>query len=291
MGQDFSSKNVASFFTCSCTETQSQEQTLHSTGDLFEFWYPLAHERQVAKAKEQIEKISNRKTGRNKKHAHFHTIAHCNWLEVWSCDILCFPFWTKVPIFFWRAIIVFLFLLLASIWTEGQKTPHWSLQGWCQDILRKKHATMLQKSCRPIIYILPGCCFLLSFGWASCCTVVCYTHPVTIGRVLWVVWILEPNLDSIIWFIWDPISNVLGFPQSSRHVRQSHTISRDSRDFSIESDNLLCPVVKIWWHGLRSQILMTFQCRQILLTWILRVSERPFGATKNDKIILARISC
>lgn len=151
-GAKLSSKNAALFFTCSCTETQSQEQTLHSTGDLFDFWYPLAHERQVAKAKEQIEKISNRKTGRNKKHAHFHTIAHRNWLEVWSCDILCFPFWTKVLIFFWKAIIVFLFLLLASIWTEGQKTPHWSLQGWCQDILWMQHATMFPKSVGP----LPG---------------------------------------------------------------------------------------------------------------------------------------
>ena len=94
------------------------------------------------------------------------------------CEVVIFcvfPFWTQVLIFFWKAIIVFLSLWLASIWTEGQKPP--------QDILWKQHAAMHQKSCRPIVYILPGCCFLHSFGWAFCCNVVYYTLPVTIGCV------------------------------------------------------------------------------------------------------------
>ena len=78
------------FFTCSCTETQSQEQTLHPTGDLFDLWYPLAHERQVAKAKEQVEKISNRKTGRNKQK---HTFSYnCTPQLAWGVKLWYFVF-------------------------------------------------------------------------------------------------------------------------------------------------------------------------------------------------------
>ena len=101
---------------------------------------------EVANVKEQIEKTSMRTQGGTTK-THFHTIAHRLRCEV---VIFCLVLFARKSWFSSeRQSLCFFFLLLISIWTEG----------WCQNILWKQHAGMLQKSCRPIIQILPGCCF------------------------------------------------------------------------------------------------------------------------------------
>ena len=113
---------------------------------------PLLMKGRWPRPRNRLKRFQTVKQGGTNKNTHFHTIAHPNWLEVWSCDISCFSFLDASPDFLLKSNHCVSFPLAGFYLNRSQKPLRWSLQGWCQDILWKQHATMFPKSVGP----LPG---------------------------------------------------------------------------------------------------------------------------------------
>ena len=60
---------------------------------------PLLMKGRWPRPRNRLKRFQTVKQGGTNKNTHFHTIAHPNWLEVWSCDILCFSFLDASPDF------------------------------------------------------------------------------------------------------------------------------------------------------------------------------------------------